>query len=150
MAISSSIPLRPIYESILSQRMRDKGNPFKLVQGSNLVLYRNPLRLVIVTSAGRADLGGCEIELGLAQLHNRAQTEIVAALGQIERKLRLPQQLIGHVDSVMCSHGGEVRDSKVPNDTICEIVDVLRGRPRSQFGFSLASFKQAAIENRYI
>jgi hypothetical protein len=56
-----------------------------LTEGARLVIYDRPLHLVVVPGASCSDLGGCKTKLGLAQLHNRAQAELVTALGEIQR-----------------------------------------------------------------
>src|SRR5260370_41521772 len=64
-------------------------------QHTNLVVEHRPLGLIIVLSAGDPNLRRRQIQLGLAHFDDRAESEVVTALRQVQSELGLIQQLSG-------------------------------------------------------
>ena len=84
----------------------------------------------------------------LAQLHDRAETQAVAALRQIERQLRLIEQLLRQPQPVVSGGGSQPGRAHIADHAILLGGDILRGGAGLQFRFRLPGLEQPAVEDR--
>src|SRR4051794_29696863 len=80
-----------------------------LFQVAGLIAQRRLPRLVLVARGRLLELSAGLVQLRLRQLDDRAQTEVVALLREIERVGALGEQLVGEVDALIGSLDVEQR-----------------------------------------
>src|SRR5215475_3517441 len=65
---------------------------------SGLIVENGALELKLISGVRALDLGDRYVQLRLAQLDDRTQSHVVALLRQVQRLLRLAEQLGGKAD----------------------------------------------------
>src|SRR5204862_1647514 len=92
-------------------------------QRTYLIIEQSPLDLIIVFGARACDLRPGQIQLRLAQLNHRAESQIVSALRQVESELRLVEQLRRQSYAFIRRLRVQIRNPYIPDNPVLQIFD---------------------------
>src|SRR5215472_3355940 len=122
----------------------------ELPQSSQLKIQSGNLCFVIVLGRGLVDLRLGLVELRLTQLYDRAQSEPVARLGQLESIIRLLEQLLRHRQTLKTGVGVEPRLPDIADNAVLQIAQVLILYLRLKIRFGSQSSELVSVEQRYV
>src|SRR5262249_4706790 len=93
------------------------------------------------------DLGARLLELSLRELDDPGEPQLLAAAGEVERRVRLLEQLRGHVEPGPRRAGVEPGRLDVPHDLVPELEEALTRRLRLERGLLGARAEEKSVED---
>src|SRR5258708_34364312 len=132
----------------------DKGAPpgrWERSRGSSvarhLILEGGEREPVLVAGGNVADPGLRLPQLGLAQLHDRAQPQTVAGFREVESLAGLVQKLPGHVQATVGRVRVQPARAYVPAHPVADLYHPLLGGGRPQVGLARAGNEEKVVED---
>src|ERR1700691_649838 len=104
---------------------------------------------IVKSGIGLSDLRLCLLQLCLPELNNRAESQAIPCIGQVQCGVGLLQELRGHTHFLLCSVRSQPGCADIPYDAIDEHPALLVGRLGAQVGFRSLGMEFETLKDPY-